>query len=876
MLCTNCRQRQATTQVTTIRNGVEQAESLCSTCYSELKAQSRFGSAWGDDPFEQFGDYSDYSSPAQNESVDITQYFSERAKDAIQNAAGCAIQYRHRNIDTEHLLCGLLDGDEVMHQIFKALDLDQASLKSYLSEQLEEGIGTREEVETPGLTPRSKQVLQLAFQESQELGHNYVGSEHILLALIREGSGLAAQILNKYAISHTKARQAVVKVVGEGDKTGEKIKEKSETPTLDKFSRDLTSLAKQGKIDPVIGRSDEVTRVIQILSRRRKNNPVLIGEPGVGKTAIAEGLAQRIATGNVPDLLKDKQVKELDIGSLVAGSKFRGEFEERAKKLIEEITKSSGNIILFIDELHTIVGSGAQEGQMDLSNMLKPALARGELQTIGATTLSEYKKYIEKDAALERRFQPVLVDEPTVEQTIEILRGIRDRYEAHHRIKIADDSLVSAAELSDRYIKDRFLPDKAIDIIDEAASKVKIETSSEPELLRQKKQEVSKLETERESLTRANEHEKAANLKVEIEKLKKEIEPLEEQWMKQKGTGTPTVQIEDVADVISKITGVPVSQLKQTEKDKLLHLEENLHERVVGQEEAVTAVSEAVRRARVGLKDPTRPIASFIFLGPTGVGKTELAKALSELVFGDEDNMIRLDMSEYMEKHTVSRLIGSPPGYVGFEEGGQLTEAVRRKPYSVILLDEIEKAHTDIFNVLLQILDDGRVTDAKGRTVDFKNTIIIATSNIGSDTILEEVKEGVTEENSERWEELRESVLSQMKSRFRPEFINRVDEIILFHPLGKVNLRNIAKLMLMKTEQLLSAQGLHLESSDEVLDLIIERGYHPEFGARPMKRVIQKEIESPLSKDLLEGNFKKGDTVVIKTTKNETFEFSKK
>jgi ATP-dependent Clp protease ATP-binding subunit ClpC len=581
-------------------------------------------------------------------------------------------------------------------------------------------------------------------------------------------------------------------------------------------------------------------------------------------------------TGNVPDLLKDKQVKELDIGSLVAGSKFRGEFEERAKKFIDEITKASGNIILFIDELHTIVGSGAQEGQMDLSNLLKPALARGELQAIGATTLSEYKKYIEKDAALERRFQPVLVDEPTVEQTIEILRGIRDRYEAHHRIKISDEALVSAAELSDRYIKDRFLPDKAIDIIDESASKVKIETSSEPEELREKKLSVLKMEAERESLTRSNEHEKAAKLKTEIEIIKKEIEPLEEEWMKKKGTGTPTVQIDDVTNVISKITGIPINQLKKTEKEKLLNLEKDLHKRVIGQDEAVNAVSEAVRRARVGLKDPTRPIASFIFLGPTGVGKTELAKALSELVFGDEDNMIRLDMSEYTEKHTVSRLIGSPPGYVGFEEGGQLTESIRRKPYSVVLLDEIEKAHSEIFNVLLQILDDGRVTDAKGRTVDFKNTIIIATSNIGSETILERLKDGLKQEDDKDWDDLKQNVLSQLRSRFKPEFINRIDEIILFHSLGKDNLKNIAKLVLLKTEKLLTAQGMYLSYDDEVLDLIIKKGYHPEFGARPMKRVIQKEIESPLSKELLEGNIEKGDTVIVKTTKNESFEFKKK
>lgn len=875
MLCQNCNSEQATIQVATVRNGTRTILNLCPSCYAKLRASSGGNSSfWGDDPFEQIGNFSDYSSPSQKESVDITEYFSERATRTIQKAAECAIEGRQRNIDSEHLLCGLLDGDEVMQKIFKDLGVDVNKLQNYLDEQISEGKDSRNEVETPGLTPRAKQVLQLAFQESQELGHNYVGSEHIFLALIREGQGLAAQIMNKYAITHTKARQSVVNIVGEGDKTGEKVKGKSETLTLDKFSRDLTELAKRGKIDPVIGRSDEVTRVIQVLSRRKKNNPVLIGEPGVGKTAIAEGLAQRIVTGNVPEIIQNKSIKSLDIGSLIAGSKFRGEFENRAKKVINEMEKSGENIILFIDELHTIIGSGAQEGQMDLSNMLKPALARGDLQVIGATTLSEYKKYIEEDAALERRFQPVLVDEPTVEQTIEILRGIRDRYEAHHRTNIEDDALVSAAELADRYIKDRFLPDKAIDVIDEACSKVKIETSSEPDDLRTMHLEMKRLEMERESLNRAKKFKESAEIKTKIEQLKDKIQPREEEWNKSRGTGEPTVRVEDVTDVVSKISGVPVNRLKQTEKEKLLKLEEYLHKRIIGQDEAVVAVSGAVRRARVGLKDPKRPIASFIFLGPTGVGKTELARALSQLVFGDEENMIRLDMSEYMEKHTVSRLIGSPPGYVGYDEGGQLTEAIRRKPYAVVLLDELEKAHTDIFNILLQILDDGHITDAKGRTVDFKNTIIIATSNVGAELILEKVEKGMTPDSKE-WMKLKEKINDLLKVRFPPEFLNRIDEIIMFHLLDKEQLKDIAGLMLNATVQLLHAQGITMKIHDDVLGMIVEKSYVPEFGARPMRRFIQKWIEGALSGELLEGNFTKGDTIALQVAKNGDISFKK-
>lgn len=795
------------------------------------------------------------------ESVDITQYFSERAKEAIQVAAEAAVEHGNRNIDTEHLLLGIIKSDDVVERILKELTVNMKMLQEEIEELFPKG-GSIDA--PPGLTPRAKQVLQLAFYTSQEIGHNYIGGEHILLGLIRENEGLAAQLFRKLGITQVQARQAVVKVVGEGDESGKKAKAKSQTPSIDKYSRDLTQMAKEGKIDPVIGRSDEITRVIQILSRRKKNNPVLIGEPGVGKTAIAEGLGYRITTNNVPDTLKNKKVKELDIAGLIAGAKHRGEFEERIKKVLDEMEKAGKDIILFIDELHTIVGSGASEGQMDLSNMLKPALARGELQVIGATTLNEYKKYIEKDAALERRFQPVLVNEPTVDQTIEILNGLRDKYEGHHRVKITSKAMDAAAYLSERYITDRFLPDKAIDLIDEAASKVKLETTSEPEDLRELKNEIEGLEKERESLSRGGDHEKSAKMKVDIEKLKKDLEPLKEAWDKTRGTGSAKVEVEDIAEVVSRITGVPVSDLQDEEKKRLLKLEEILHERVVGQEEAVTAVSQAVRRARVGLKDPKKPIASFMFLGPTGVGKTQLAKTLAEQIFGDEEAIIRVDMSEYMEKFAVSRLIGSPPGYVGYEEGGQLTEAIRRKPYAVILLDEIEKAHPDVFNILLQVLDDGRLTDAKGRTVDFKNTIIIATSNIGSEKIIDFVK---SKDKGKDWTLLQDTLMEELKGRFKPEFLNRIDDIIVFKSLEKKQLEKIVEILLEEVNGLVKAQGMTLDIKKEVIKHLADLGYEPEFGARPMQRVIQREIENLLAEAMLMDEYTKGDTIQVSVEK---------
>lgn len=804
----------------------------------------------------------------RSERVDISQYFSERAIGSIQTAAGTAIEYKSRNIDTERLLLGILKSDQVVQRVLKELGIDLVLLEGQIKEHIVEG---ESEVETPGLSPRAKQVLQLAFQEAMELGHNYIGGEHILLGLIAEGEGLAAQQFAKMGISHIKARQAVLKIVGEGDAEGKKAQEKSETPTLDQFSRNLNTLAKQGRIDPVIGRSDEITRVIQILSRRRKNNPVLIGEPGVGKTAIAEGLAFRITEGNVPEILKEKTVVELDIAGLLAGSKFRGEFEERAKKILGELEKSGRKIILFIDELHTIVGTGAQEGQMDLSNMLKPSLARGELQVIGATTLNEYKKYIEKDAALERRFQPVLVNEPTVEQSIEILQGLRDKYEAHHKVKLEPEAINSAAHLSARYIKDRFLPDKAIDLIDEAASKVRLEKSSEPDDLRVLKRKIEKLEKERESLSRAGSHEESAKVKVEIEKIKEELKPVEEAWMQKRGTGTPSVTSSDIAEIVSKITGVPITELNQEEKERLLNLSEIMHKKVVGQEDAVKAVSEAVKRARVGLKDPRRPIASFLFLGPTGVGKTLLAKTLAEQIFGDEEALIRLDMSEYMEKHAVSRMIGSPPGYIGHEEGGQLTEAIRRKPYSVILLDEIEKAHPDVFNSLLQVLDDGRLTDSKGRTVDFKNTIIIATSNIGSDKIMDYM---ALKKDERKWEDLEENLRDSLKLHFKPEFLNRLDDVIIFKGLERKQIIEITKILLEETGSLVKGQGMEILFSDQLVEHLTDTAYDPEFGARPMKRIIQKEIENRLADKLLSGEFKEGDKIKV-DVKDKEIIFSK-
>jgi len=797
------------------------------------------------------------------ERIDILSFFSQKAKEIISLSIERARAKGNTLVDTEDLLSQMITSSDLVVRLLKELKVDVTKLEQYLENN---SGGTRYVSSQFDLSPRMKQVLQLAFQESRELGHSYVGPEHFLLGIIREQDGFAAQSLQRYGVSLANARQVVLKIVGKGDESGEGAADGTATPTLDKHSRNLSALAKKGSIDPVIGRNDEITRLIQILVRRRKNNPVLIGEPGVGKTAIAEGLAQRIYSGSVPEDLQGKTVKELDLGSLLAGSKFRGEFEERVKKIITELQNANGQVILFIDELHTVVGSGAQEGQMDLSNMLKPALARGEFQIIGATTLSEYKKYIEKDAALERRFQPILVEEPTVDATIMMLKGVRDRYEAFHKVKIQDEALTASASLSNRFIKDRFLPDKAFDLLDEACSMVKMEAQYEPENLRELREQVHSLEKERESLTRSQQFEAAAKMKQEIEELKEKLDPLEEEWRRSRSKGTPVVTNETIAIILAKMTGIPVTQLQQAEKKELVNLEKKFQQRVVGQDEAVLAVSQAIRRGRVGLTDPNRPTASFLFLGPTGVGKTELAKAIAEYVFGDEEAIIRIDMSEYMESHSVAKLIGSPPGYIGFEEGGQLTERIRRQPYSIILFDEIEKAHPDVVNIMLQMLDDGRLTDAKGRTVDFKNTVIVMTSNLGSGFIQEYLKRPLPKKNE--WEEVKQKVDGLLRKSFRPEFLNRIDEVIVFRPLAKEQISLIVALQLDRVRRMLHAQDINLHYEPEVIDYIVDNGYDPDYGARPIKRIIQKTVENKIADELL-GKDKKVEEISLKVKKGE-------
>ncbi len=878
MLCDKCGIRQATTTVTVIKNGQRQTLHLCPVCAAEIRGN--YGSFDGFSSFDDFfgdlfnGQFQDMepglggNQPQhQVRRIDITEYFSESTKRVITQAIETAQKYGSKMLNTEHILFALLN-DGVVQEVIKAGKSDPQVLQNLIEEELEKN--KKEplaEKEIPEPSPRTKLVFELAFRESQELGKSYVGPEHLLLALIREKEGLAAQLLNKAGLSHPKIRTAVLKKIG---KEGE-IKTTSSTPTLDKFSRDLTDEAKRGKLDPVIGREDEIETVIEILSRRTKNNPVLVGEPGVGKTAIVEGLAQRIIQSDIPESLQNKRVISLDVGSIVAGTKYRGEFEERFKKILDEITKNSDKLIIFIDEIHTLVGAGGSEGAVNASNMIKPALARGDLHLIGATTLDEYRKYIEKDSALERRFQMVLVKEPTVDQTIEILNGLKDKYEAHHRVKIDKKAIVAAAELADRYIQSRYLPDKAIDLIDQAAAMVRLRFTTKPKDLREIEKKLAKLKREQESATSARDYGQADEIKQKIKKLESEKKESLEKWNKEKGSDVPVVTVENVSAIVSKLTGIPVKELTQEEKDKLLKLEEIMHQRIVGQDKAVKSVAEAIRRARAGLKDPKKPIGSFLFLGPTGVGKTELAKTLAEVLFGSEDHMIRIDMSEFMEKHTVSRLIGAPPGYIGYEEGGKLTEAVRRHPYSVILLDEIEKAHSDVFNILLQILDDGRLTDNQGRTVDFKNTIIIATSNLGSSFIQEYA------DKPDKFNELKDKLMDLLKSYFKPEFLNRIDEIIVFHTLSTKQIKEIVGLLLEETRRLLHSQGLQLEVSDKTIDVLAKEGFDPSFGARPLKRLIQKEIENAISKKLIEGQFKKGDTIIVGyDSKNKKYEFKKK
>jgi len=789
--------------------------------------------------------------------------FTERAQKVLALAQEEAVRLGHHNVGTEHILLGLIrEGEGIAAKALIALNLDPEKIQKEVESLI--GSGT-EKVHSIHYTPRAKKVIELSMDEARKLGHSYVGTEHILLGLIREGEGVAARVLNNLGISLNKARQQVLQLLGsnETSSSSQGVMPNANTPTLDSLARDLTQVAREGGLDPVIGRSKEIQRVIEVLSRRTKNNPVIIGEPGVGKTAIAEGLAQQIVNNEVPEILRDKRVMTLDMGTVVAGTKYRGEFEDRLKKVMDEI-RQAGNIILFIDELHTLIGAGGAEGAIDASNILKPALSRGELQCIGATTLDEYRKYIEKDAALERRFQPIYVNEPTIEESIQILKGLRDRYEAHHRVTIPDESIEAAVRLSDRYITDRFLPDKAIDLIDEAGSKVRLRSFTTPPNLKELEQKLEEVRKEKDAAVQSQEFEKAAALRDQEQRIREELEKTKKQWKEKQGQENQEVTPEDIANVVSSWTGIPVSKIKEEESERLLKLEEILHERVIGQDEAVKAVAQAVRRARAGLKDPKRPIGSFIFLGPTGVGKTELARALAEAMFGDEDAIIRIDMSEYMEKHATSRLVGAPPGYVGYDEGGQLTEKVRTKPYSVILLDEIEKAHPDVFNILLQVLEDGRLTDSKGRTVDFRNTILIMTSNVGASALKRNKYVGFSVQDPDRnYKDMKDKVLDELKKVFRPEFLNRIDETIVFHSLEKKHLKEIVTLMCSKLKKRLKEQGIDFEVTEAAKEKLAEDGYDPDYGARPLRRAIQRNIEDLLSEELLKGNIQKGNYVQI-------------
>ena len=798
--------------------------------------------------------------------------FTEKSREALRRAHDAACEMGHGYVGSEHLLVGLIrEGSGVAA---KALS-DAGITAEDVENKIKEIIGFSEPLNMQtelSLTPRSKRILELAAMEARRLGHNYIGTEHILMAIIRDGDGVAAQILAGSGINLGEFYSNTLNSLDNESFSPNSVSQKAasgdaKTPTLNKFGRDLTAIAREGKFDPVIGRDKEIERIIQILSRRTKNNPCLIGEPGVGKTAAVEGLAQKIASGDVPESLKNKRLVTVDLSSMVAGAKYRGEFEERLKKAVEEVI-SAGNVILFIDEIHTIVGAGSAEGAIDASNILKPSLARGELQLIGATTLNEYKKYIEKDAALERRFQPVMVGEPSVDETRQILAGIRDKYEAHHGVKITDEALEAAAKLSARYITDRFLPDKAIDLIDEAASKKKLSTLTEPDSLKSLETQLEQLAKDKQEAITAQDFEKAAQLRDKERELNEQAKKAKESWKEVSTSNELTVTADDIADIISSWTNIPVKKLAEEESEKLRNLEKILHSRVIGQDEAVTAVAKAIRRGRAGLKDPKRPIGSFLFLGPTGVGKTELSKALADTMFGSEEAMIRVDMSEYMEKHSVSKFIGSPPGYVGFEEGGQLTEKIRKHPYSVILFDEIEKAHPDVFNIMLQILDDGILTDAQGRRVDFRNTVIIMTSNLGAKNILNtESKLGFAsaddKKDGEENEKIKEKVMEEVKRAFKPEFLNRIDEIIVFKRLTEDDIKNIASLMLNSLKARLAANDITAEFTDDAVALIAKNGFDPVYGARPLRRAIQSSIEDMLSEDIIDGKVKNGDKITV-------------
>ena len=798
------------------------------------------------------------------------QRFTERARRVVFFAQEEAGRLGENYVSTEHLLLGLVrENDSVAARILDRLGISLGRIRSEIERQVARGEGRLGQ--DMQLTPRAKRVIDLAYDEARQLNNNYIGTEHLLLGLIREGEGLAGRVLNKLGVDLERTRREVMALQDAEPQQGPgggnaRQPQRSRTPTLDEFGRDYTELARQDKLDPVVGRNSEIERVVQILSRRTKNNPVLIGEPGVGKTAIAEGLALRIIHQDVPEMLKDKRIVALDLAGLVAGTKYRGEFEERMKRVMDEVRKASGEVILFVDELHTLVGAGAAEGAIDASNIMKPALARGELQCIGATTLDEYRKYIERDAALARRFQMVKVSEPSVEEAVEILRGLRSRYEEHHKVQITDQALDAAARLSDRYITDRFLPDKAIDLIDEAAAKVRLRSAMAPQALREAKQEQVKVDKELKSLPQRGEYDRIKFLEEQAAYLKDRINEMQAKWDEERANAPMTVGEDEIAQIVYSWTGIPVSRLVETETQKLLKMEEELHKRIISQHEAIVAVSKAIRRARSGLKDPKRPMGSFLFLGPTGVGKTELARALASFLFEKEDNLIRIDMSEYMERFAVSRLVGAPPGYVGYDEGGQLTEAVRRQPYSVILLDEIEKAHPEVFNLLLQVMEDGRLTDSQGRIVDFKNTVIIMTSNIGAHIINREQGIGLRQqkqqdEDGKSYEAMKNRIQDELKRVFRPEFLNRIDEAIVFHSLTAANIRQIVTLMLSGVKKQVQQQGMELELSEAVIEKLAGEGYDPQYGARPLRRAVQRLIEDPLSEEVLLGRFSAGDTI---------------
>ncbi|MBN3038598.1 MAG: ATP-dependent Clp protease ATP-binding subunit [Candidatus Omnitrophica bacterium] len=803
--------------------------------------------------------------------------FTERARKVIILAKEEAKRFNHDYIGTEHILLGLIrEGEGVASAVLQNMGLGLDKIRLEIEKLVQPGPASSVSGDIP-FTPRAKRVIELSMEEARSLGHNYIGTEHLLLGLLREGEGVAAQVLLGLGLDLNKVRHEIMELLGQGipGQSGPAVsnapgpKAKSKTPALDAFGRDLTHLANEGKLDPVIGRQNEIERVIQILSRRTKNNPVLLGEAGVGKTAIVEGLAQQIVAGNVPEVLQDKRIVIIDLALMVAGTKYRGQFEERIKAIMDEIKKSE-NIVMFIDELHTLVGAGGAEGAIDASNILKPALSRGEAQCIGATTLDEYRKYIEKDAALERRFQTIMVEPPTVKETIDILKGLRDKYEAHHKVKFTDEALEEAAKLSDRYITGRYLPDKAVDLMDEAGARARLSALTVPPDLKELEKKIEDIRKEKEAAIKSQDFEKAAHFRDQEREAKQELGKVKVSWNKKKIEVIPTVGEEDIAQIVSKWTGVPVSKLEQKESEKLLKMEEEMHKRVIGQDEAIAAIARAVRRSRAGIKDPRRPIGSFVFLGPTGVGKTLLARALAEFMFGDEDALIQLDMSEYMEKFNVSRLVGAPPGYVGYEEGGQLTEKVRRRPYSVVLLDEIEKAHPDVFNILLQVLEDGRLTDSFGRKVDFRNTILIMTSNIGAEMLRKQGSLGFKSQQEEvTFSEMKKKLLDEVRRTFKPEFLNRIDDINVFRPLTKDDLFKIVEIEIGEVQKRLADKQLTLELSKEAKEFLIEKGFNPVFGARPLKRTIQRFLEDPLSEEIIKNKPKQSKKIVVTRKKEE-------